>query len=332
MLGKHFRPWGHFSWVFNKIPDNKWDLFGCLSTERRCISALSLVRDRNQLNQMRFLQIKDPSPKYSVLANSKLEEQLREFTSLGGSKDNIEDHELLEKHSKLVESVNGFIKCSNGNVIIDISSFPKRFFFPILRLLIGAPSITNLIATYTVPKTYSEGELAEDPQTWLTLPLFGVQTYPEPNVDVAIVGVGFLPFGLPELLKNEYSNASVRLFFPFPPGPPTYQRSWKFVRQIEHYQSSNQLIRVNALDVSGTFEHICVETNSGSKNAIFAPYGPKPLSLAMCIYAALANAPVYYTQPRIYNPNYSTGVKTVNGVPETYAYCLRLGGKNFYSI
>jgi len=335
MLGNHFRPWGQLDWVFNKIQNKDWSLLGCLSTEERCLASFHLIKARAKLDRLFFLQIKDPPSKFTKITTEIIKERRNDFISLGGKTDEIEKHELFEIPDKFVDSTIQFIKNSAGNIIMDISSFPKRFFFPIVRLLMRSTNIKNLIITYSVPEKYSPNDLAEDPQTWLPLPLFGPQKFPEPEVKVALVGVGFIAFGLPELLKNEYNKASVKLFFPFPPGPPTYQRTWEFVRQIEKYfplQDSNQIIRVGALDVSTTFSHICNETSAGKKKAIFAPYGPKPISLAMCIYASLTDSPVYYTQPKTYNPDYCNGIKYLNGVPEIYGYCLRLGGKNFYSV
>ena len=335
MLGNHFRPWGQLAWIFNKIQNKKWSLLGCLSTEERCLASFHLIKAYDHLGNLFFLQINDPPSKFTKITSEILEKRRRDFISLGGKTSEIEEHELFENYNKLVDSIEQFIKKSTGNIIMDISYFPKRFFFPIVRLLMRSSEIENLIITYTVPEKYSQNDLAEDPQTWLPLPLFGPQKFPEPEVKVALVGVGFIAFGLPELLRNEYSKASVKLFFPFPPGPPTYQRTWEFVRQIEKYfplQSSNQIIRVGALDVSTTFSHICNETSDGTKNAIFAPYGPKPISLAMCVYASLTNSPVYYTQPKTYNPDYCTGIKYINGIPEIYGYSLRLGGRNFYFI
>ena len=83
-------------------------------------------------------------------------------------------------------------------------------------------------------------------------------------------------------------------------------------------------------DTSDAFDILMNMTGDGERRALMAPYGPKPISLAMCIYAIKHKAPVYYTQPRAYHPEYSTGVSKVNSQPEIYAYCLRLEGKDLY--
>lgn len=38
----------------------------------------------------------------------------------------------------------------------------------------------------------------------------------------------------------------------------------------------------------------------------------------------------WYTQPRIYHPDYSRGIAKYNGVDSVTAYCLRLGGRDLY--
>jgi hypothetical protein len=336
MLGKHFRPWGNLSWALNKIHNNKWDVFGCLSTEDRCLGVFEVLNANKMLGNYKFLRINDPSSIYSQRSEELIKERTDDYISKGGDSTKIEQHELFEKIDSLKIGVDSFLGHSSGNIILDVSSLPKRFFFPILRLLLNSrDKVKNLIATYAVPERYHDGPLAEDPEPWAHIPLFGPGGYPDQEFEVLIVGVGFLPFGLPELLKSEYRNLSVKLFFPFPPGPPTYQRTWNFVREIaKDFPIDNEmLMRVDTYNVSDAFDYICSITTGNSKKAIMAPYGPKTISIAMCIYATLASAPVYYMQPKIYNPEYSSGIKkNTQGDPEIYAYCLRLDGQDYYKV
>jgi hypothetical protein len=124
----------------------------------------------------------------------------------------------------------------------------------------------------------------------------------------------------------------IKLLLPFPAAPPGVHKEWEFVRVLEPNLAKPKLdpIRVNAYDVSETFDRILSITDNGNKYAEFAPYGPKTMSLAMCIYASQTESAVYYTQPRSYNPQYSSGVKLVKGKPQVLAYCLRLNGRKLY--
>ena len=206
-----------------------------------------------------------------------------------------------------------------------------------VKLLLSSKEVIDLVVTYTVPEEYApmEQDLAEDPEPWRHFPMFS-PPYPEPSEKepkTFLLGLGFQPLGLPELLEHGYHNIKVVLLFPFPPGPPNYQRTWEFVYQLENsLPSQKEIRRVNALDPSDAFDHILKATDTGKEYVIIAPYGPKPISLAMCIFAVIGSYPVYYTQPRIYNPRYSTGVQEIRGIKQVYAYCLRLGGRDIYSI
>ncbi len=337
MLGINFRPWGNIEWVTKRLSAHPWSILGCLSPADRCLAILSYIKTKGLLGHFAFLQIKDPPSRYTAITDEILKKRHDEFRALTGGVQPPENHELFEEIYKLVDSVNTFINKSGGNVIVDISSFPKRYFFPIVKVLLKSTDVKNLIATYTVPEKYSDEPLAEDPEPWIHIPMFGPTGYPENSINSVVVGVGFMPFGLPELLKNNFSNRAinVKFLFPFPPGPPTYQRTWDFVREIEKdfVVKPNQLQRVDTYDVSDIFDYISSITQPFFKKTILAPYGPKSISLAMCIFASLTETPVYYTQPKVYNPGYCTGIKmNLQGVPESYAYCLRLNGKDCYNL
>ncbi len=339
MLRNHFRPWGLLEWVLPRVPKLKWSIMGCLSTEDRCITALqNTKRLLPELGRIKFIQVEDPPSNYSDAIAALIGNHQEQLFRLGVLPRDIEKHQLFQQVYKLKTTIDQFVSDSQGDIIIDISSFPKRFFFPIIKLLISSGEVKNLIAAYTVAGEYSLQALAEDPEPWAHIPLFGPSGYPSRNLEAVVVGVGFLPFGLPELLKNEYHNIIVKYFFvPFPPGPPPYHRTWEFLREIERYThlKPNMLRRINAYDVSDTFDNIysITKCSTGLLNTILAPYGPKPISLGMCLYASLTDSPVYYTQPKTYNPNYCSGIKRgLRGYEETYMYCLRLDGRDFYEL
>jgi len=335
MLTQNFRPWGLYPWIFSKIKNREWDILACLSTEDRCLGAPYHGEKIKHIRSNQFLEITDPEPIYKTKAAIKLKVNKQKLEALYSQPVNIFPFDLLGSPVLLKEHIKNFISNSAGNVIFDISSFPTRYFFPTVKMLIQSDLVNNLVVTYTVPANYFNGALAEEPTPWAHLPMFQ-RVVNDPNhkrPNNAIIGVGFLPFGLAELLKGDYHNTRVNLIFPFPPGPPSYQRTWEFVRNIETHcplKHESQIIRVDALDTPGCYQHICTLTDDGNKLSIFAPYGPKPHSLAMCLFAIKFDCDVYYTQPRVYHPDYCTGMKNIGGTPETYAYCLKLSGSKLY--
>ena len=333
MLTKPYRPWGHLPWVLNRLEDRTWNFWGCLSTEDRCLGTLLCCLEPNILKDVFFIEVIDPlESEYSSEAKSKRDKQRSEEKKL------FRDAQIVEMglHDPVVQikkQVDIYLESSGENLIVDISSFPKKYFFPILKFVLKSPKIKNLLVTYTIPEHYYKGRLAENPMDWDYLPTYQCIANSEKQVVHAIVGVGFLPFTLPELLKQDYSNAEVHLVFPFPPGPPNYQRTWDFVRQIEatcHLKDDCHIIRVDMLDMPGCYKHICNLTDEGKERTIFAPYGPKPHSLAMCLFAITHDSDVYYTQPRYYHPGHSSRMKYLDNSPETYAYCIKLNGSSFY--
>lgn len=319
-------------WVIDKLEDRNWDFLGCLSTEDRCLGAQQCIPSY-QLRTVSYIEVIDPpESEYLHTANEK-RNKLRSKVETLWHRPQIVEMGLHDPSGLLKRQIDKLLESVEESLILDISSFPKRYFFPILKFILKSPKIQNLLVSYTIPEKYYKGRLAENPMDWDYLPTYQSASYPEEKTEHAIVGVGFLPFTLPGLLKQDYGNVKVSLIFPFPPGPPNYQRTWDFVRQIEAscpLEDDRQIIRVDVLDMPGCYKHICNLTEDGKQRAIFAPYGPKPHSLSMCLFAIKHELDVYYTQPRYYHPDYSSGIKQLDGFPETYAYCVKLNGTCFY--
>jgi hypothetical protein len=333
MLSDNFRPWGHFSWVANKTSAKDWHLIGCLATEDRFITAAELAKKNFNLLNSFFIEVIDEGVEYQDITSAKNTANSNELEAILGAGYGLKRIGLLSSTALLKNEIIDFIEKSNGNIILDISCFPKRFFFPILKILLTSEKVNNLSVCYTVPEAYHDGELAEDPLAWSHIPMFQSCTNINKKTEKAIVGVGFISLGLPSLLKNDYSDAEVTLLFPFPPGPPNNQRTWKFVREIEisyPLDDPNQIIRVDVKDVSGCYDHLLGITGEGRESSILAPYGPKTQSLAMALFSIKYDCSVFYTQPKQYHPDYSSGVKNINGVPETYMYCIKLNGRDLY--
>ena len=99
---------------------------------------------------------------------------------------------------------------------------------------------------------------------------------------------------------------------------------------FEPLRDDRQIIRIAAYDLCSVFQRIDAITKYGKSPAVFAPYGPKAQSVAMCLHALRYPAEVYFTQPTYYHPEYSTGIALKNGLPMGYSYLIRLDGADFY--
>lgn len=338
MLGANFRPWGTAEWLFPKLSVNDWLVVGSVATEDRCTAALEHVAIGAGAKAARFFEIEDPTFDLTEECDLRRKVNAERFDRLAGRDGSIVKSRLMDSPLRIQKFLEKALADGFRNVLIDISCLPKRFFFPMVKLALKQDQFENIVVTYSTAEKYSDDTLAFEPQEWSHLPLFQQESAPPaPRCSRVIVGVGFLPFRLPELLKHDYqdADAEIILILPFPPGPPQFQRNWQFVHEIDkacQLKHDRQIIRIDAYDVPGCFDRIAALADEvGAGETIFAPFGPKVHSLAMCLYASKFGCDVYYTQPKHYHPRYSEGIRrTPSGKPETYAYSLKLSGRTLY--
>src|SRR6266542_6230980 len=171
-----FRPFGPIQWVLAQLGTISWSFLGGLSTEDRCISAAH--ESLQHLVDWQMLSVLDPetenrffeSRKALTAKNEKkLKSILKKRASLPFS---IHQHELLCREQEIVQFCVDYERNCTENVCIDISCMPKRFFFPMLTVLLESKRVSNLLATYTSPERYGD-VLSEDAELWSPLPMFG---------------------------------------------------------------------------------------------------------------------------------------------------------------
>jgi hypothetical protein len=327
-----YRPWGELLWILDRLPKKSWQFLGCLSTEDRSLASWAALRSTGMVTNDRLIRITDPVSRYESLANQLMVDRLAEYHSGHGRDSDIVDLALFASAHQITSTISSISETALENVIFDISCLPKRVFFPLMKVLVRSASVRNLLVTYSVPEAYTDDPLAEDFGDWRTLPMFG-DAEPEKTPEMLIINVGHLPMGLPDQVLHG-PRMEVNLLFPFPNSPASYKKTWEFVWTIERdLQGEKTLTKhVNSIDVSDAFDHIAVVTEGGKKRALFAPYGPKPISLAMCLYAMLNDDPVYYTQPRVYHPKYSIGIQRSNGRSKVWSYLIKRDGQSYYQM
>ena len=328
-----YRPWGILDWVLKHSPPIDWSLISCFGTEGRSLAVLQQLIKENILVEALLYRVNDKPSRYNELTKQRIEERHTELTRLGLSPDIVQQHEIAETHDEILQPLETFITSGQSNLILDVTCFPKRFFFPMLKRLLDYPEIKNILVTYTKPKCYTPGKLAENFDDWAHLPMF-TGSYSQETAKMRIVNVGFAPLGLKGELGQGEQGLPIKLLFPFPAPMRSVYRTWGFVQNLQKGRSyeSFDLYRTDAKDLSSAFDRLISLTDGGKLRAELAPFGPKPISVAMCIFAVLTESEVFYTQPTVYHPDYSTGISHINGIPETYAYWVRLGNKDFYSI
>lgn len=330
MKGIIYRPWGPLDWTLSISQPRDWFFIGAIGTEDRSLIAWEWVKELNLEAGRGMIQV-DPidATRFRDRTYKSLKKKRKEFFNSGGKDAEIETLGLLSEKHEIEFIANNWAKKYSA-VILDISSFPKRFFFLLLRALRQCDGISDLVITYTCPKEYeSKDNLSEGAENWDYLPVF----LNGKKDEVLVASVGFMIESLQSHLSSNESHPAVQLLIPFPAPPSASRRSWESVYKLETGRNNEKFEkhRVDANDMSAAFDRIRSLGRDADVLA-FAPFGPKPTSAAMCLYADQCDSAVYYPQPQGYHPDYSKGVAHLNGKPVVNAYWIKHQGNNLYSI
>lgn len=309
--------------------------------EYRSIVALQMSRkDLNITDQLMF-SIADSSESRFFAKSTKMTRANRSaLVQQGISPKVFREHQLLEPFGAIQSTIDEFLHgCVGENLMFDISSMPKKlFFFVVKRAMQLKGKFDNILAVYSEPERYSSDPLAENPQQWSTLPGFdGPRKLPERSRRRIVIAMGFEPLGLPDLVvQGEFSGVGTHLLFPFPTPPDRISKNWEFARDLFPNPSVSLRFRhVDGLNVPDVFDVLSDIGGNGKTQVTLAPYGPKPISLAMALYASRHDSgpnatAVYYTQPTAYNPDYSTGVRKVGEEAGVHCYAIKRLGQFLY--
>ena len=307
--------------------------------ERRSTAALLLSREHCAIASELVFSIADSSESRFFARSVELTRVNRRILIDGGvSVDVFREHNLLDPFGGIQTDIDGFLDgCGAENLMFDITSMPKKlFFFVVKRAIQRRDKFRNILATYSEPEKYSEEPLAENPQQWSTLPGFdGPLRLPEGRR--VVIAMGFEPLGLPDVvIQGEFAGVQTHLLFPFPTPPERIRKNWKFARDLfPNPLSALEFQHVDGLNVPDVFDVLCDIGDNGERQMTLAPYGPKPMSLAMALYAGRYHGgenatAVYYTQPTAYNPDYSSGMRRIGGKLGIRCYAIKRLGQFLY--
>jgi hypothetical protein len=317
------KPWGQLEWLISKTPRTavRRVLIGCVGAEERSTAIPRALCAGGAVAAHLFV-VHDPPSRFTARIVAKTSQHVQSL--VGHAIDGVSplsEHQLFASDDDIASILASSADASPTELWIDITAMPKRFFFLLVKLALRAEWVTSLFVTYAqpAPGRYTPEHLSEDPDMPQPLPGFGPVAA---TSDRLVVSIGFEPLGLAQVL-GEYRDKKRDVIFlvPFPPGQPYSRRVWETIRSVG-FPGEHKVRRVPALDAFGTVRTLsAVVPNSATGGVALAPYGPKPMSLGMCAYAALFDAPVYYTQPRVYHPDYTLGAGSL------WAYCLKLSDR-----
>ncbi|KIC39818.1 hypothetical protein RA27_17360 [Ruegeria sp. ANG-R] len=319
--------------------EGEWALISCSSPEARCTAVFECLRKLNITGPQLIFEIEDPLSISTQEIETKTLENRTAIEDLGFVDQSFVRIKLMETFQGYERALREFLNAvGSRNLIIDITSLPKKVYFFLTKLLFQEfHQPENVVFTYAEPERYSDQPLAANPDPWEALPGFRVSPRYE-NGRSVVVGIGYEPLGLPDLVDSgKYDEAQMTFLFPFPAQADRVVRNWRFIRGIFPNADSNRLSikRVDGINVPEVYQAISGIGEAGQHGMTLAPFGPKPVSLAMALYAARnSHAPtqtgVYYTQPTYYNPNYSYGIKQIDGEATLNAYCVKLNSHMLY--
>ena len=266
MIRGTFRPWGRLDWILKQLDLKSWSIFGSIATGDRSLATWRYLKENNICNFTKMLQVADiPTPYWGDEPNNRIRERRIQFLTHGGREEEIINCDIRDNFSDIVQYTNSFIDQSQEQIIIDISTFPKKFFFPIIKEILRITKDNTIIITYTKPEKYDRLKpLAIDPGPWKSLPGFQESFPDRRNKQKLIVGLGIEPLGLPQILRDgEFPLDRVYLLFPFPANPSGYLKNWDFVRNLDSEVGPyhHEPIRVNPYDVSVIFDIILRNTD-----------------------------------------------------------------------
>lgn len=327
-----YRPWGPLEWALSLSSQKQWHFVGTLGTEVRSLCSWTLLRQGGLLKSEQFAEVRDvESEKYKDRTDILLQARRIEFANCGGSVNSVEKMELMAELFR----INAFAtraREAGQSVVLDITSFPKRFFFPILRMLASSPKVQDLLLTYTSAESYAPDNepLYEDIEPWRILPGFDGSAE---SGRMWVVSVGFLVESLRRYVGDN-PNHQMKLLIPFPGQLSALRRMWEAISRLEQSNPDDRFekFRVETLDMSAAFDRIRSLAGQHEKPLAFAPFGPKPTSAAMCLYAIQKESSVHYPQPTVYNPDYSQGIRNNNPSEAVTAYWVKHDGENLYAI
>jgi hypothetical protein len=272
---------------------------GCLSFEQRCTAVpITFKTTYPGMMKLFLFQLSDPSdgvPDYRKERATKMAQNKRELEQAGVEWTPVRC-DTVASEDALLRAVAIVTESVPDTVVLDITALPKRVFCFILKRLMAIPSVLNVLVTYTEAgqEGYTEQHLAADVMTPEPFPGFsGRFSDGENNL---VISIGF---------------EALEVLLPFPAPLETVRRQWNTLREIMEDDPGNlrkdSVAVIAAWDAEQVYHKLLTWAGNGQRLSL-APFGPKPHTLGMALFAIRFDASVWYTQPKVYHPEYSRGI------------------------
>ena len=260
-------------------------LVGCLSFEERCTRAPIELSQLPTCASVAMVEVKDPPDAFPDHSEENLRGTTRNEDLLRASGVQYDKYvaDLLAEDDGIEALIRAVVNRPSAEqklLILDITSFPKRFFCFFLRRILEGGWFDTVIATYTQagPRGYAREHLTNDFLPPDCLP--GFADVLDASSAIA-VSVGFETLGLPSLIRSFLdAGKDLKMILPFPPNGRTIARSWSSVRQLVDGHQRDLLLQnlavVAAWDVERSYG-VLNAWHDDTEQLVLAPYGPKPV-------------------------------------------------------
>jgi hypothetical protein len=216
---------------------------------------------------------------------------------------------LLETEDRVLDIFDEFLDEAEGKkVIIDISSFPKRMFCFAVKYFLSSQFVDHMVAVYTSAKSGGYGKrLAYEPRPPDYLPGFPFPV--TSDNELLVLSVGYEQLGMRRLIEAYSEISQPKFILSISGDVDAVRRQWatlRLVHSVHSLKSGQDIEVIAAWDAERVFDRLSI-WNRDVGGMVLAPFGPKPHTLGMALFAHARNFPMVYTQPTVYDPEYSSG-------------------------
>lgn len=309
------------------LANQHYAILGCLSFEPRCCAVPERLAGPDCVGT-HLLDIRDPpnvSPEYDQARedNTKLNADYLSQKHVVFSVPN-QHLPLLAAEDDLLGIIEDATAVLNApTLVLDITSFPKRYFCFIIKRLLRGNQYSNIIVTCTAagPHGYTAEHLAFGAQSSDHLPGFAAP--PPVSEQILVVSIGFELLSMRSLMQNlSETQRPGKIIVSFPPNGEIARRLWRTLQNMvgSPHDLANRIEAIAAWDAETVYRYLH-RWGENAAGLVLAPFGPKAHSLAMCLYGvAHDECGLYYTQPTAYHPEYT------KDAGKTWAYVVKWEG------
>lgn len=304
---------GKFEETINDVSETSI-FIGSVSFEDRHKGALVLMKGRKLLSNFSIfiIEIEDNESFYKDSCNELQKKNLEDLKYFLGDRIRPGIKGTLSNSDFIVQEIVRIIEKEEKDVFFDISTIPKKIFFPIIKFL-----YENWVHNHKVFIIYTKAEhypiwLSKDPEEISYLPGFAGH-YAGGKECVWIPILGFEG----GLAKKIYESGGFNDIYPIIGFPSIMVDRVLYANKDIIDKLPNGLKDItycptdDPFETYNTIKQIISRNKRNNRHFILSPMGTKPQSLGCCLLAIEENLPVMYAQPKTYSPNYSNGIADV---------------------